>query len=321
MGARVCFFSRAFHPLTGCDKMSKHDDYAEYLRTHGRKQTTIDGYLCSIRACERCLKAGHRPTAPDRVDEESFHYLRAHLRLKETSMQTRMRAYGEFIEWCTGTNPMRKARILWNPMHYERIFITRDDFARLVSFFSRAFYPPSYRLMLMLGGMMGLRRTEIASLTVGDIRGAMLTIHGKGHGEDGNVQTMRIPPEIRDELEQYLMWRKDILMRDGVRSDTLIIFTEKYGHASAPTRMKDRVSYHFARMAKESGIPFTPHSLRRLFATSLYESGIDIQIIARLMRHANPSITWRYIRTDDCEAQTVIENIGYIIYNREQIQL
>ena len=313
------FFRVPSSPIRGID-MTIQDDYIQHLREHGRKQTTLDGYLCGIRVCERCLRAGHRSTDPADQDEESFYYLREHLRLKETSMQTRMRAYAGFIEWVTGTNPMKKAKILWNPMHYDRVFISREEYASLLTFFSRAFHPP-YRLMLMLGGMMGLRRAEIARLTVGDIHGNTLTVHGKGHGVEGNVQALHIPPEIRDELSFYLRWRGDLLKRDGISTDYLVVFTEKYGHASVPKRRTDRVSYHFAKMAELSGIRFTPHSLRRLYATSMHRAGIDIQTIAVLMRHSNPSVTYKYIQRNDSEALTVSENIGNIINIRDTITL
>lgn len=301
--------------------MTLEDEYIAYLRGHGQKETTLDGYRCGIRVCERCLRNGRRSTDPHAQDEETFYYLRKHLRLKETSMQTRMRAYAQYIEWVTGENPMKRAKLLWNPMHYDRVYISKEEYARLLSFFSRACHPPSYRLMLMLGGMMGLRRSEIARLTVSDIHGSTLTIHGKGHGAEGNVQTAHIPPELRKELESYLKWRRDLLKRDGVRTDSLIVFTEKYGHASAPKRMTDRVSYHFAKMSELSGIPFTPHSLRRLFATVLYESGLGIQTVAALMRHADPSITWRYIRTDDSEGINASDNIGKFLNIQYTIQL
>lgn len=300
--------------------MTQAEEFVAFLRDHGRKQTTIDGYLCGIRVCERCLTAGQRSTDPRDQDEETFYYLRTHLHLKETSMQTRMRAYAEYLEWVTGTNPMKRAKLLWNPMHYDRVYISKDDFNRLLVFF-RPPYPPCYRLMLMLGGLLGLRRAEIARLTVSDIHGSSLTVHGKGHGEEGNVQEVHLPPELRSELESYLRWRRWILSRDGVRTDWLIIFTEKYGHASDPRRRIDRMSYHFSKMAKESGIPFTPHSLRRLYATALYEAGIDLQVIAGLMRHANPSITWKYIRTDDTEGINASEKIGKILNIDCTIQL
>lgn len=49
--------------------------------------------------------------------------------------------------------------------------------------------------------------------------------------------------------------------------------------------------YHWGKYVKETGITLTPHQLRHLFATILYECGIDEKITQELMGHSNISIT------------------------------
>ena len=52
-----------------------------------------------------------------------------------------------------------------------------------------------------------------------------------------------------------------------------------------------------ARLADMLGIPFAPHSLRRLYATTLYyDAGCDLITVKNLMRHSKSSSTVeRYI--------------------------
>lgn len=283
-------------------------EYLNHLRARGRKETTIESYLASIRVCESCLTEGGLSTDPYEINEDSFFYLRNNLCMKETSMQTRMRGYASYIEWVTGVNWMKRAKVLWNPLHYDVVFITKEDYARLLCF---SFYSPHVRMMLLLGGLMGLRRTEMVNIKMQDLHGDRITIHGKGHGAEGNVQDQHIPKEMQAEIRHYLAWRKAKLEADGKTTDYFLIFLEKYGHVSLPDCRKAALSFVFMRLTEETGIHVTPHSLRRLFATTLYDdgNGADIKTIAKLMRHANPNVTWRYIQQSERKFEEASDNV------------
>jgi len=67
---------------------------------------------------------------------------------------------------------------------------------------------PTQRMILILGGMMGLRRSDIAGLRDGDIDGNRMVIRGKGHGRDGLVSVMEMPPPVTRELDRYFRWRE-----------------------------------------------------------------------------------------------------------------
>lgn len=287
------------------------EEYLDFLRSRGRKETTIESYRASIRVCERCLEAGGFPTDPEKVNEESFYYLRTHLDLKETSMQTRMRAYSQYIEHITGKNYIKRAKLLWNPLSYDVQFISREQYNELLCF---SFRSPHIRMMLLLGGLMGLRRTEMASIKMEDLGPDSIRVHGKGHGEEGNIQIQHVPKEMQQEVRTYLKWRKEKLQQDNVETDWFLIFTEKYGHVSLPKNRKAAVSWTFAAFSERAGIEVTPHSLRRLYATTLYNSGVDIKTIAKLMRHANPMVTWRYIQQNEMKtiqiSDSIVSNLG-----------
>lgn len=290
--------------------------YLDHLRSRGRKETTLDGYKAAIRACEKCLTDGGLSVRPEDIDELSMYFLRDHLMMKETTMQTRIRAYSQYIEWVTGTNPQKRAKLLWNPMTYDVVRIDSDQFAQLVSF---SFSLPHVRMILLLGGLMGLRRAEISAIKVSDIHGDSITIHGKGHGVEGNVQDQHIPRQLLPEIRSYLDWRKQKLEADEVVTDDFIIFTEKYGHVSLPKYRNAAISWIFQKLSEDTGIHVTPHALRRLFATVLYNDGkgADINTVAKLMRHANPIVTWRYIKQNDRKAEEIsdgiVSNLGLVL--------
>jgi integrase/recombinase XerD len=61
----------------------------------------------------------------------------------------------------------------------------------------------------------------------------------------------------------------------------------------------------FPRLSMRSGILVTPHILRRTFAGQSLRQGMDLITLQRLMGHADPSMTSRYIRlvTEDLIAE------------------
>lgn len=297
-------------------------EYLDHLRSRGRKETTLEGYRASIKVCESCLIDGGFSVKPDDVDEEAMYYLRDHLHLKETTMQIRIRAYAQYIEWSTGRNPSKRAKLLWNPMTYDVVRIDTEEYNQLLSF---CFSLPHIRMILLLGGLMGLRRTEIASIKLQDIHSDRITIHGKGHGSEGNVKDQHIPKEMIPEIRHYLLWRKEKLDKDNIVTDDFIIFVERYGHVSLPKYRNAAISWAFAKISEDTGIHVTPHSLRRLFATTLYADGkgVDINTIAKLMRHSNPNVTWRYIKQNDDSvtkaSDSIIGSMGVCLNNGSNI--
>lgn len=53
------------------------------------------------------------------------------------------------------------------------------------------------------------------------------------------------------------------------------------------------------RLGRRHGVVLTSHSLRRLFATTLYDSGVDQDTLRRMMRHSNIQTTMQcYLEAD-----------------------
>jgi len=48
---------------------------------------------------------------------------------------------------------------------------------------------------------------------------------------------------------------------------------------------------------------YSAHSLRRTKATFLYERGVTVEIIGRLLGHKSPASTIRYLGIDEAQAQ------------------
>ena len=65
------------------------------------------------------------------------------------------------------------------------------------------------------------------------------------------------------------------------------------------------------RSWRSMGLPrFTPHDLRRSFASHLAEAAIGLPEIQALMGHENVATTGRYIRTREAALEDAVERVG-----------
>ena len=135
---------------------------------------------------------------------------------------------------------------------------------------------PSHHAIAVLGGMMGLRATEMATLTVesfGNVRGyATLIVLGKGD------KPARVPVPALGAVRTAI---------DGRTTGPLLRTRTGAG--------MDRRTVHryMAATARAAGItrPIGPHALRRTVGTVGPNQGIPLRDVQRLLRHARPETT------------------------------
>lgn len=125
------------------------------------------------------------------------------------------------------------------------------------------------RLMLMLAGLQGLRRAEIATLHSRNVVGTSLRITGKG----GRVRNVPMAPEVAAALAGQVGW----------------IFPNGTGSHLTP----DRVGRLLTKMLG-TGSGWTGHTLRHAFASATYAQGGDIISVRDMLGHTNLSTTQRY---------------------------
>lgn len=264
------------------------DQWTKYLLDHNRKQTTVTAYRSHIRTCMRTLEEGGRSSAPEDIDEDAVRWLQAHMTGREETIRTRLEILGIYMEWLDDRNPTRKADLLWNVTTTKpgRIFVSREDL-RAVDRDADV----EMHLIHVLGACMGLRRTEISRVSLGDIRDGKLKIHGKGHGEDGRVEYALIPDAVIEAVRAYLPVREAIIAGNVDATEGALLVVAFRGEAR---RMSSKTIYNRIKdEAREHEIRMTPHSLRRRYATTLYEEKVDLVDIKNLMRHQSVETTVR----------------------------
>ena len=278
-----------YNPTTkeGLDFKHKLDSYTEDMRIRELHQVTIDKVANCIVLCYDIITDEFGPTFLCDVDVERVRALKKALSVKKQStVRKYLYDFGNFIQWVTDRNPVQGARFNWNEDDVDRTFIDIDEFKTVLSKADE-----EARLILALGTTMGLRRFEIAGIKLSDLRGRNLVIRGKGHGENGKVVEMEITKSVQDAIDDYIPIRQAILTKHGDRSEgNLLVRTTTFAGGPFTPACVDTV---MQKLSEKSGISITSHVMRRLYCTSLYEAGTDLDTLRRMMRHSSLDTTMR----------------------------
>lgn len=137
----------------------------------------------------------------------------------------------------------------------------------------------------------GLRRTELASLKLSDLRGAELRVIGKRDKE----RKIFLNLKARAYVEAYIEER-------GTEPGPL--FMKGDG-----TEFSDKAIYRLCkRLHRRAGVSaFTPHDLRRSMVSNLLDAGVDLPTVQGIAGHATPQMTARYDRRKDIVKQKASE--------------
>ena len=260
--------------LTADSFETDRQHFLAYLSVKGRKDSTLRTYSEALRSVHRTmldmgLVKSIRDLTPDDVLQ-----IKDALSIGETSKKLYLIVVGRLQECFGLENSVKKADILWNNVEPRRLFIRPEDFKVMM-----ASCDAREKVVLMLGAYMGLRRSEMCSICWHDLTGNILTVHGKGHGTAGKVAHLTVPRPLMMALDS---WRQ---VRPHSVSDNILLTADGRPLPSS------RIGAIVGKIAKRCGVMMTPHSLRRLFATTLYETGADLNTIRMLMRHESVNTT------------------------------
>lgn len=179
--------------------------------------------------------------------------------------------------------------------------LTKDEIKRVMRIADTGNNGLRDRVALSLSIMAGMRVGEIASLTIGDVRGldgkAVEVINLSKHQTKGNrSRRVFISDDLRKLLNAYL---STISKLDDGRA--FIRSSRTGSHFSNVS-----LSLRFKAIYAQAGIKTSSHSGRRTFATRLNAAGIGMRTIQNALGHANIQTTALYCDvTDDQLANAV----------------
>ena len=158
----------------------------------------------------------------------------------------------------------------------------------------------SYRnyLIVILSHLCGLRAKELASLKVSDVWVGgkvvetlrLIGAYTKG-GKHRDIPL--INRKVVDAIEKHINYQMEVRGRFVEPTDAL--FRSQKGRFFSPNTMAQLIKRIYADAGFNNA---SSHSGRRKFATTLIESGADINCVKLLMGHSSIQTTARYFSTN-----------------------
>ena len=174
---------------------------------------------------------------------------------------------------------------------YEYYIYTREEFEKLLNVFkdSRDIVP------VLLGGVCGLRLSEVFGLKWGDINFEKSCISIKRVAVDVNGKTdlkptaktaaghrtISVPAEVLEQIKEYRAGELEWV----------------YPSASDPLLPANSHNFYqrYARKIKNAGLPHTRfHDLRHFAATQFLDAGVPDKYAAAYLGHADTNMTRKY---------------------------
>jgi len=153
----------------------------------------------------------------------------------------------------------------------------------------------------------GLRREELCSLRVKDLRMRQGIAHFEIYGKGDKIRFIPIHPKVIALIQEYLVATGllpeggEIQHLSSIKKKTTPLFRPLKNNSTGNLEKSispDAVYRHIVlRYAKEAGIHFdglSPHALRATAATTALEKGSDIARVQDWLGHANVSTTRLY---------------------------
>jgi site-specific recombinase XerD len=158
--------------------------------------------------------------------------------------------------------------------------------------------------MFLLGYGHALRASEIASLTLDDVRYGRIRCN-RGKGSQHTVEELRESRNpLLDEKQALADWLRDRGEADG----SVFLFTSRQGSC-----LKRKQVYNlFRKCAELANIEAgrtNPHILKHSYASHLLRNGADLAFVQKALGHAHISSTTRYTHVTTSEAQNVSNKV------------
>jgi integrase len=194
----------------------------------------------------------------------------------------------EDLERVRDVNSVRGSRLLKGRAHSDK----EIEAVTFVCMNDRSPAGPRDAAIIALGYNLGLRRAECATLDVSDYSPSSATIHVRGKGDKERIAFM-VDKGASEALADWLNVRT-------MSAGPLLCPVTRQGKIIY-RRLSDQAIYNaMISRGRAAGVPnFTPHNLRRTFATELLDRGADIAIVQKLLGHSRVETTTLYDRRGD----------------------
>lgn len=207
------------------------------------------------------------------------------------------------------TSPVKIPKEKSNKASEEISVWTDEEIRTILGNFDKADGRFRHRFLLVLAYYTGCRKSELLSLTYGDITadGVRITktladcADGIKNGKmvsrldvtdpktASSIRTVPIDPVVLDELRIHRAWHLEEQLRNNYRTD--YIFTTDSGEFYDPKNLDRALTRYYKRIGVE---PKSMHTYRHTYGTNLSKNNIPIETASALMGHSDISTTAKY---------------------------
>lgn len=292
-------YRRRRDPYREYQKTQEYADFMELVKSYKEDMEERDLRPKTIQSTTYMIKEGYGLICesfgaidPGKIDHHHLRAIRNNITgLKQRTVHLYLCHLGKMLAFFFGVNPYANAGLKWSKENVERTWIFREEWDTLWNMADE-----QEKVVLALGGGMGLRLSEIANLKIEDI-GEKMIIKGKGSGPEGKIDDKPIPQTVRMVIEEYRKGVRASLTSetDPVQGNLLVMDKQRVGAPSTERHVETIIH----RLSDRSGIDFSSHTLRRYYCMTLIDAGVELDVVRRMMRHEDVQTTMNhYIMAD-----------------------
>jgi type 1 fimbriae regulatory protein FimB len=187
-------------------------------------------------------------------------------------------------------------------------YLTKDELLRVLSEARKV--GTREHCMFLMGYLHGLRASEIAGLTLQNVRGGKLRIQRLKHSLQSAQKIEANKDPLLDEQAVLSAWLSERAQRETYGSSALFLSRK----AGALSRQQVRIL--FKTVCERAGVDSSlahPHSLKHAMCEHMRQAGKPIEVIRIRAGHRDVKSTIQYFHVQDSEADSAMaDTIGRI---------
>ena len=161
-------------------------------------------------------------------------------------------------------------------------------------------------MLIDLALFSGMRVSEIANLSIGDLRlnGPEKLIY-VNNGKGGKPGYVTIDKTLANHLKEFIVWKN--AAAESVESSAPLLTGSRDGRPYSTNALQKE----FKKAAENSGLPdhYSIHSCRHTFATYLLAGTRNLRLVQKQLRHSSPSVTAVYADVTPEDMSEAMEKI------------
>lgn len=254
--------------------------FGRWMKDHGYREASIDGYHKAIRLYLKTLKT----ISPSIEDAKQYHSNMAASNLARATVNIRRAALIAFYK----SQGLELKLPYLKPNNQVPYFFSENDVTAILN--SCKNFKHFAMLELMFHCL--LRVSDLCNLEDGDVDLKTLTLRIRD-GKGGKSALLPIPPECAEILRSYLEVRPKLVI-NGKQYLFYTDWRQKWSRRS--------FEQTFQCLKKRAGVAAKPGGVhvfgRHTPASIMVKNGCDVYSLQQLMRHSSIKTTARYLHTD-----------------------